>query len=373
MAMPRSVIRMICMLLVIALPVFLPADAFASKSYREAYGTEVYVNNYSIKVYETPSTKSDVLAYVPFAKNIKRIAVKKGWAKVYTVNRCLGYCLNSQLTINNPNKLNTSVYCQAGKTPVYRMPDFNSSILGHLYRNDKVRLVAMTPLGDWMRVEQNGYYGYIPSPYMDYKRYTKGSSSWCKEHSVDIFYDSGMKTRFGTLYFGESLTLISRNGSVAKVRSNGGLIGYCNYASLTKVNPNNLKIPVYTQVEGNFLFKASFDLRGRLQVDKDEEMVLLAVDNNKYWARVRYEGDYYYVPYVFLDTQRRAEGYKKVSTRTGAHIREGTKKSSGIVATVPTGAELWLIGATDNWAKVATMKNSSGKYYMGFIELQYLK
>ena len=135
-------------------------------------------------------------------------------------------------------------------------------------------------------------------------------------------------------------------------------------------DPNGLNQLLYTQVSGNYLFTSSTDISGRRNIGINEQMTLVAVDSHKFWARVRYYGQYYYVPYVFLGTEKRLGDYKRVRTSEAAIIREGTKKSSKVVVTVPTGTDLWLIAATDNRAKVTTSSDANGKRYTGYIELK---
>ena len=79
------------------------------------------------------------------------------------------------------------------------------------------------------------------------------------------------------------------------------------------------------------------------------------------------------MPFVYLGTEQRHDNFKKVTARAGLHIRAGTKKNSDIVATVPAGTTLWLIGATDTRARVATSPNADGTFVTGYVELQYLK
>ena len=68
--------------------------------------------------------------------------------------------------------------------------------------------------------------------------------------------------------------------------------------------------------------------------------------------------------------EKRLGDYKRVRTSEAAIIREGTKKSSKVVVTVPTGTDLWLSAATDNRAKVTTSSDANGKRYTGYIELK---
>ena len=371
--MPKRLTQLLCMLLLAAVPFVLLPKASASLSYRDVNAPECFVNAYTINVYEKPSTKSSVREVVPFARNIKCLAVKKGWARVYTVNRVLGYCKTDHLSSRDLNTLNMTVYCQQGEIDVYRFPSVTSSVMGHFYRNDALHLVAMTPLGDWLRVEQNGYYGYVQRPRTDNRKYAKGRPAWCIDNAMTVYYDYRKDTPLYTMFFGQSFTLLEKRGSWAKIRSNSDLIGYCKVSAISTTNPNNINIPVYTQVDGNFMFKSSTDLSGRVQVDKNEPMLLLALDTSRFWARVRYGEDYYYMPYVFLGTERLGDAYKKVVCTAGVNVRSGTKHSSNIEGTVPTGTEMWLIDATDNRAKVKTLPDYNGRSYTGYVELQYLR
>jgi len=371
MAMPAG--RALCLLLALALSVLFCADALASTSYRDADAPEYYVNAYTLTVYDKPNIQSKVREIVPYAKNLKRLYAKNGWAKVYTVNRVLGYCKDSLLTPTNPNTLNARVYCQPKRINVYRYPNVNSSVLGHCYRDERMHAVAMTARGDWLRIDKGEYYGYILRPYVDSQRYSEGRSAWCGSSSAEVYYDSGNDLLLSTLYFGDRVTLLETRGSWAKIRSGSDVIGFCRAENITTTNPNDINATVYTQVEGNFLFLSSTDLSGRIQVEKDVEMTLQAVDENGFWARVQYDGGIFYLPYLYLGTQRCGDGYKKITARAGLNIREGTRNSSAIVATVPKGTEMWLIGAVDNRAKVATLPDASGRTYTGFAELQYLR
>ena len=332
-------------------------------------GTEVYVYTYNLPVYEKPTKKSRVMEIVPFAKRILRIAEKKGWAQVFTTNGRLGYCNAKQLTEIDPNIYDTTVYSQQNRAPVYLRPSVESPLIGHLNRDETTTLVAVTPKHDWMRIKAGKYYGYIQRPRIDFKKYKEGKDAWINRQSVQVFYDTDVDSTFSTLYFGQHLHIVSRENGWAKIRSDGGVIGFCDFAALTDIDPNSLDIPVYTQVEGNYLFTSSTDLSGRRLVARNEEMLLSAVDDDLFWARVRYHDAYFYVPYVFLGTEKRTGDYKRVTAATDLSIHEGTTLASKIVTNVPVGTELWLIGCTDSKAKVATDAISNGARFIGFVDI----
>ena len=372
--MSKHLARVKCWMLVVALLVILPGNALAAKNYRDVDAKEAFVvNTYGLKVYEKPSTKADVEEVVPYARNVKCFYVRNGWAKVYTVNRVLGYCQQKYLSAKNPNSYSMTMYCQQKEAPFYSRPDISSGLMGHLYRDEAVKVVAVTPMGDWLRFQvDTAKWYYVQRPRMDTAKYAKGKAAWCAKDSMQIFYNPEMTTRLGTLYFGQEFVLVAQKGEIAKIRSGNGIIGYCKLSDITPNNPNNDNRTVYTQVEGNYLFKSSTDLSGRVQIRKNVEMKLLGLDENRFWARVEFNGGKYYVPAVYLDTTRRSGDYKKVVARTGLNLRAGTKKSSEVITTVPTGTALWLIGATDSYARVATAPDANGQFSTGYVELQYI-
>lgn len=379
--MPKCLLRYLCALVTVFMLTASIGVANAVEHYLEkeditkrelANATLKYVYAYSVKVYDMPTKDSDVREIVPFAKEIIVLEEKLGWAKVLTVNDRVGFCNAKQLTNTNPNTLHRTVYSQQKEVEVYLRPSVDAPLIDYLDRNEKAILVAMTPMGDWMRLKQGKYYGYVQRQRMDYERFNKGDRAWIVQSSAKVYYDPELDSVAGTLYFGQKVWLVDNSGSRAKIRSPKGLIGYCDSEALTRKDPNGLDQVVYTQVSGNYLFTSSTDMSGRRNIEVNAEMTLVAVDNNNFWARVRYNGEYFYAPYVYLSHEKRLGDYKRVRTTQAAIIREGTKRSSTVVTTVPAGTDLWLVGATDNRAKVTTSPDANGKRYTGYIELQYI-
>lgn len=337
-----------------------------------ANSTLKYVYAYSTKVYDMPTRESDVREIVPYAKEIIVLEEKLGWAKVITVNDRVGFCNARQLVDANPNNMHKRVYSQQKEVQVYLRPSVDAPLIAYLDRNESATLVSMTPMGDWMRLKNGKYYGYVQRQRMDYEKYKKGEPAWVGSESMKVYYDAELDSVMGTLYFGQRVRLVDDTGARAKIRSPQGLIGYCDREALIDKDPNGMDQIMYTQVSGNFLFNSSTDMSGRRNVAANEEMTLVAVDNNNFWARVRYGGEYCYVPYVFLSSEKRLGDYKRVRTLQAAVLREGTARSSSVVTALPAGTDLWLVGATDNRAKVTTTATVNGKQYTGYIELQYI-
>lgn len=372
-------LALVLALLTASLHAFALNNSRDNKITKDDTPTSAWVYTYVLMVYDKPTKESEVLEEIGFAKPIVKLKESSGWAKVMTSNDVIGFCNAKQLTETNPNTQDLYMYCQVYEPNVYRFPSADSSIMGHLARNEKVHVVAVTPRGDWLRIEEKGYYAYIPRPYLDYDRYVTDEEdltlAWVNQDALDIYYDEDQDSVIGTAKFGQEVTLIKNHiGPRAKVRSKTGLIGYCDLSGLTTENPTSLSITAYTQVSGSYLFTSPNDQSGHRSVESGEEMTIDAVDSRRFWARVKYQDQYYYVPFVFLDGKRLASGsYKIIHTTQAAHIKSGTKQSSSIVATVPKGQELILIGATDYHARVATPADENGVRLTGYIEIDYLK
>ena len=375
-AMPDRLYRMLIALLVIVIATATwsscASAAVKRKDFKRSNGTLMYVYTYSLNVYEKPNTDSNIVEQVGFAKRIMRFATQKGWAQVVTTNHNLGYCNLEQLTSTDPNKYDTTVYGAHDQAPVYLRPSVSSPLIGHLDTNEKARMVAMTPKGDWLRVEQRGYYGYVQKPRVDYVKWEEGRDAWLAAESAPVYYDPHIASVITTLYFGQGFTLLTTDGQWAKIRNRSGLVAYIAADVVTTVNPNSMSSTVYAQVSGSYMFRGSSSESGRASVEMNQQMTLIAVDDTQFWARVKYNGEYFYVPYICLGTQPRLDGYKQVMSRMGINIREGTKKSADVVATVPTGTKLLLLAASGHFAKVSTLPDANGNRFTGYIEIQYL-
>lgn len=203
-----------------------------------AEGTRVYAYAYTVKVYEDPSKKSDVIELVPFARELTLLEEKKGWAQVVTSDDKTGYCSARQLTEKNPNTYDTTVYSQQDKAPVYERPSVDAPMIGHLNRNGKAKLLAMTPSGDWLRIQYSGRDGYIQRPRVDFRKFAKGRLAWVTAGEVAVRYDPDIDSTICTISRGTQVQAVSTHDGWVKIRSGKGLIGYVRADALTTEKPD---------------------------------------------------------------------------------------------------------------------------------------
>lgn len=228
--MPRMLLRVLCAVMLSALLAANIAPALSE-------GVEAYAYTYSLKIYEKPSKKSEVIDITPFAGSVTKLAEKKGWAQVRLSGGAIGYCNAKQLTGDDPNIYNTTVYSQQNRAPIYQRPSVDAPLIGHLDRNEKAKMVAMTPMGDWLRILKGDHYGYIQRPRVDYNKFSEGQAAWISAGSADIYYDPAIDATFGSAKQGQTVLLVSVDGGWAKIRSGSGLVGYCKASAVTTNRP----------------------------------------------------------------------------------------------------------------------------------------
>ena len=99
----------------------------------------------------------------------------------------------------------------------------------------------------------------------------------------------------GTMGYGEKLTRMSVDGSWAKVRNSGGETGYCRNSSLTEKNPNNKDLALYAKKDGVKIYQLPDDDSDVVaKLSKGEGMTLVAEVSSS-WDRVKVDGEYGYV------------------------------------------------------------------------------
>lgn len=127
----------------------------------QAAAIPVYVISNTLNVYKKAATSSKRLGVMSYGQGLYCLAVSGKWAKVKNSSGSVGYCAKSGLSKKNPNTLSKDVYISANNTRVYRYPSAKSKVLGKLACNAKLKAVAVTADGKWVRVKGGSRYGYV--------------------------------------------------------------------------------------------------------------------------------------------------------------------------------------------------------------------
>lgn len=335
----------------------------------------MYVTESSVKLRGKAVENARVIGTVYFGQQLTVTGTQGDWAQVQNTNGATGYCLLSALSNANPNTMNKLMYVQVASAPLYRAPSQKMGRYRNVKKGDTVTMVAITSDGLWSRVTDGTNYGFIPTIYLDDTPSAQGTQVWCMSGSTAVMVNPEAWIQITTLSFGQSAFLVgyTSNNTVAKIRSAKGYVAYCDASALTTADPATLNTRVYVQATGKVLRTAIGGNGKLLNVNKNNQFILLGVDNSQQWALVRQGKTKRYIPYVFIGADRQGQNYRVVVTNQDAALYNSASATSGLLGTLPIGTRVNLIGGTGDFAQVATISDGVTPATTGYVELQYLR
>ena len=330
----------------------------------------VYVVSNTLKVYSRISTASSVLGTMAYGESMTCLATNSGWAAVKNSKGAIGYCKISSLSNVNPNTLNQKAYINADGVPVYRRPETSSAVMMKLKRNASYTAVAMTKDGNWVRLKNGNYYGYVQTKYLS-KSSVSNSDDASLNTTVYISantlkaYDrpSTSGKSLGTMSYGESMTLLATSDGWARIRNAANAVGYCKLSGLTTANPNVLNQTVYVSVAGAKVYKKPSTSSGVLQsLKRNAKYTAVAMTSDGAWLRLKNGGSYGYAQTKYFsetagteETERTV--YVSDTTLDVYALPDGAGAKLGAMS---FGESLTLLNVDDGWAKVRNAAGSVG-------------
>lgn len=343
--------------------------------YAEGFsGTRVYIISNTLSAHEDASASSRLLGTMTFGESMIMLSFSNDWVKIRNNRGQVGYCKLTGLSNRDPNTLNETVYAKAEYTPVYQKP-------GTLYRkvnvrqNAKLNVVAATPDGKWFRVKNGSIYGFVQTsdvskaPLSVHGALVAQKMYVSCENTCTVTTGKGTGKVIGRVSHGQSFTVWETSGRYARIRNSKGQTGWCISEILTTKDPNIYNKTMYAQVSGNILYPNAI-LRGSAKkISKDAAVTVVAVSPEGGWCRVKYGSGYYYVPSIFLDTEKAPASGRKVHIWDDSEtIYAKASFSSSKVATVKNSDVLYLAGASGSGAKVRTAGGKTGYLPIGTLE-----
>ncbi len=137
----------------------------------------VYIIDNLLGCYATSDVNSAVLGVMSYGESFSCIAFGDGWAKIRNDAGAVGYCQISGLSIYNPNVAGKQVYPQVSGVPVYSKPSQSAQLLGTMRVNAVLTAIALTPDGQWLRLQNGGAVGYAEARYFSTTPVSVGASS----------------------------------------------------------------------------------------------------------------------------------------------------------------------------------------------------
>ena len=272
----------------------------------------VYVASNTLKVYQKASSSSKTLGTMSYGEKMTCTAVDGSWAEVKNGDGDVGYCKKSGLTTDNPNTLDEKVYLSKAGVKVYKKPSTSADVMMKSTEdnlNDSYTAVAITEDGDWYRLKNGKYYGYVRDKYVitaaekkaqeekeEEKEQELNETVYVAKATLKVYQKaSSSSSVLGTMSYGEKLTRVGEDGSWSKVKNSSGDVGYCKTSSLTEKNPNNKDEPVYAKKDGVKVYDLPDDDSDVVaKLSEGDEMTLVAEVSSS-WRRVKVSGEYGYV------------------------------------------------------------------------------
>lgn len=251
----------------------------------------VYVSTNSLKVYKKPAASSSVLGVMAYGEEMLCLAASGDWARVQNAGGAIGYCKISSLSKTNPNELSDRIYLTK-KASVYRRPDASSSVMMTAAQGACYTAVAITGDGDWYRLKNGRYYGYVESEYISYDPVEDDKAEvtavYVVSNTLNVYKDAATTTKLlGTMCFGDKMALLATANGWAKVQNSAGAIGYCKLDGLSTANPSKLDKTGYAKADGVPLRKKPLaDAAVIKTLSAGEGVRAVAFTKDEVWARV---------------------------------------------------------------------------------------
>lgn len=337
----------------------------------------VYVSANTLKVYAKVSTSPRVLGTLAYGESMTCVAANSGWAAVRNSKGALGYCKISGLTTKNPNSNNVKAYVTAANTPVYRRPETGADVMARLKKNSAYTAVAVTQDGDWVRLQNGKYYGYVQTKYLS--RTSVGDAPEASAPSTPsantTVYVSDNTLRaydrpstsgksLGVMSYGESMTLTASSGGWAQVRNAAGAVGYCKLSGLSTKNPNSLTETIYIAEDGAKAYRKPSTSAGVMQaLSKGASYLCVAITPDGSWLRLK-NGKYYgYVQAKYCSVSELQPDFAATTAYVDATTVEVYAKpdaASARMGTMSFGQSVTLLNVDDGWAQVRSDAGSTG-------------
>jgi uncharacterized protein YgiM (DUF1202 family) len=326
----------------------------------------VYAGKNQVQVYAARSSAARKIGKLSYGESVVCTNYKSfsnGWAKIKNANGKVGYCKMNQLTDDNPNDLSFNLKAKS-KAKMYAKPAASSRMLARFSGNAKVKVVALTPDGEWFRVKYSGNYGYVQADQL-----TGGRQAWFTGRNIAV--TDGYGNGENLLSYGEKVRVLDDSKKTVLVRYDGK-VGYCNCGSdaFAEKDPCTLSEKRYSIAEGACIYSEA-------AANKSYRIFTLAVGRGitvlgecENFCRVEYKGKYGYMLKNCLLEEKPEGDVTVVAQQDDLKIYKGKLNSSAVVETVNKGDELTILEIKNARAKVVASTGATGWTFLSQLKVK---
>ena len=328
-------------------------------------GTKGYVIASELNVYAKADTSSEIVKTLSHGDTIMLYSQKDGWAQIAEGYTFIGG-LNSQKSSYSAQTLTVA----ASSLTVYLQPSASSEKLGSLKSGTKVNTLAIR--GDWARIEKDGMVGYVkvsgfasgdattapaPSPTPSYADLSAVDSYAATARSRIYVYEkpSTDSTKLGYLNAGETITVIAKNDTWARIQK-GSAIGYAKLDGLNTVITGETlsSVTAYqaTVTKTLYAYVKPNDASTCLGSLKAGETVIVSAVGEK-WAKVEKNGE---TAYVLLSGLQKVtydtSSAKPAVTNATTKVYASASTSSTVLSTLSASDTVNVLAVNGSWARI---------------------
>ncbi len=345
---------------------YIKAEDVVTSDFSDPETIVVYVIDNTMPVYEGMDSASAELGMMALGESLELLGVDGEWAQVRNEAGEIGYCSASALSDQNPNILNLKVYITEDGVGICKKPDASYGVLKTAAKNEAYTAVAVTLDGLWMRVVCGSGYGYVPTEYLSGTEINEnaGMMVYVSANTLTVYKEANVNSKaLGTMAYGESLLLRDKSGAWAKVENASGAIGYCDVSGLTADDPNNINRMGYASDKGIKVYKKPAVSSGVLKtLNKNEEVMVVAVTKDMQWMRIITGGSYGYVQAQYI-VEAPASEFEPAAVYVSANtlkVYKAESESSALLGTMSFGEKMTLLNVNDGWALVQNASGAKG-------------
>lgn len=333
--------------------------------------SEVFVAVNALTVRKSASDTAKALATLGYGEGATLLSVEGSWAKLRLADGSTGYCGAGSLTSKDPNTYAQTVYINAANAPIYHLPLSGQAVWTRLKKGASYTAVAITLDGEWFRLRNGIYYGYIPKQYVSANDIAGERTVYISVTSLPVYASASENSALlGNMYLGQSMTCIGTADGWSKVRNDAGEMGYCLVSGLTSKDPNTLNRPYYAKTNGVKLYqKPLTSAKVTQSVNANASLMAVCLSPDNKWARVALgDGGFAYALLSDLSEQKPDDGtiiadidpvqvYVVPTTLTVYASARTTAKSLG---TMGFGEAMTCTGKSSSWARVVNDAGAVG-------------
>lgn len=325
----------------------------------------VYVSANTLKIYASASTSAGVLGTMAYGDGFTCLTINGDWAQVRNSSNQLGWCLISGITTTNPAQSPIKYYVQADGIKAYKRPDASTNVVGAYNKNAEVSVVAVTPDGNWARIQLLSGFGFIATAQLKGAQVSEPDQPftvYVTKNTLKIYASASASAGvLGTMAYGDSFTCLNVNGDWAQVKNSSNQLGWCAANAISTTNPAQSPAIYYVQSDNVKAYKrpeTSSGVVGSFSKNSTAQVVAVTPDNN--WARVQISGGFGFIATSQLKSTKPEtnDPFPVYVVNNTLPIYAQANVTSGVLGTMAFGDGFTCLSVTGDWAQV---KNSYGQ------------